>query len=81
MYAYMRYVFNNAPVRYCGSTKTTKAVSVTANCSLVSVYQIPGTACSTSSFERHKMNVPSMSENHEWLDNRMYFRTVASIMK
>ena len=43
--------------RYCGATKTTKAVSVTANCSLVSVYKIPGTACPTSSFEHHKMNV------------------------
>ena len=43
---------------YCAQlTKTTKAVFVTANCSLVSVYKIPGTACPTSSFERHEMTV------------------------
>ena len=35
--------------------KTTAAVSVAANCSLVSeVYKIPETACPTSSFECHK---------------------------
>ena len=34
---------------YCDTTKTTKAVSVTANCSLVSV-----SACSTGSFECHE---------------------------
>ena len=39
------------------ATKATKAVSVTVNCNLVSMYKIPGATCPTSSFECHKVIV------------------------
>ena len=53
--------------RYCGATKTTKAVSVTANCSLVSVHKIPETACPTSSFECNEMTVQAcLKSMNDW---------------
>ena len=39
---------------YCGTTKTNEAMSITANCSWVSVHKIPGTACLTGSSECHE---------------------------
>ena len=40
---------------YCGATRTTEVVSVTANCSLVSVYtiQLPGAISNGGYFESH----------------------------
>ena len=43
-------------------------VSVTANCSLVSVCEIPETACLTGFFESNEMIVQSVNVDSEFFD-------------
>ena len=66
---------------YCGATKTNEAMSVTANCSRVSVHKIPGTACLTGSSEcrEDRSNTCPKFTNDRTVG--MYFRTVASATK
>ena len=56
-------------------TKTIEAVFVATNCSLVSVYKIPETACPTGSLERQK----ACPKNHQCSDGSMYYRTGAFV--
>ena len=48
--------------------QTTKAVSITANCSQVSVYKMPGMACPTSSFDCHEITVQAcLKIMNDWM--------------
>ena len=70
-------------VCYCSKAKTTEAVSVTANCSRVSVYKIPGMARLTGSSEHCEncSNTCSKFTNDWAVGMYMYFRTVSSTTK
>ena len=51
--------------RYCDSAKSIEAVSVAANCSLVSVHEIPAeTACSTGRHENCVRKSPMIGQPH-----------------